>query len=105
MLEEAYGDYCPTIRTVELWFKRLKEGDFDVEDRERQGQPKKFEDQELETLLSEDSRQTLDEVSEQLGVNRSTVSKRLKALGFIQKQGNWLPHELKPRDVERRLMT
>ena len=22
--------------------------------------------------------------------------------GYIQKQGNWVPHELKPRDVERR---
>ena len=24
-------------------------------------------------------------------------------MGMIQKQGNWMPYELKPRDVERRL--
>ena len=24
-------------------------------------------------------------------------------MGMIQKQGNWVPYELKPRDVERRL--
>lgn len=30
------------------------------------------------------------------------ISHRLKALGFIQKVGNWVPHELKPRDMERR---
>jgi len=24
-------------------------------------------------------------------------------MGMIQKQGNWVPYELRPRDVERRL--
>ena len=28
-------------------------------------------------------------------VNESTVSKRLKVLGTIQKQGHWVPYELK----------
>jgi len=27
---------------------------------------------------------------------------RLVALEMIQKQGNWVPYELKPRDLERR---
>jgi len=26
-------------------------------------------------------------------------------LGMIQKQGNWVPYELKPRNVERRFFT
>ena len=26
----------------------------------------------------------------------------LKSAGYIQKQENWVPHDLKPRDVERR---
>jgi len=29
----------------------------------------------------------------------------LKSLGMIQKQGNWVPYELKPRNVERRFFT
>ncbi|KAG5319991.1 MOS1T transposase, partial [Pseudoatta argentina] len=40
-----------------------------------------------------------------LHVDESTVSKRLKGLGMIQKQGHWVPYELKPRDVERRFGT
>ncbi|KAG5313224.1 MOS1T transposase, partial [Pseudoatta argentina] len=40
-----------------------------------------------------------------LQVDESTVSKRLKGLGMIQKQGHWVPYELKPRDVERRFGT
>ena len=36
-----------------------------------------------------------------MGVTQTAILKRLKAAGYIQKQGNWVPHELKPRDVER----
>ena len=34
-------------------------------------------------------------------MTQAAFFKRPKALGFIQKQGNWVPYELKPRDVER----
>ena len=37
-----------------------------------------------------------------MGVTQAAISKRLKAAGYIQKQGNWVPHELKPKDLERR---
>ena len=73
-----------------------------MEDEERPGQPKKFEDEELEALLEEDCCQTQEELAESFGVTQAAISKRLKAARYIQKQGNWFPHELKPRDVERR---
>jgi len=38
-----------------------------------------------------------------LGVTQQAVSVRLRAMGMIQKQGNWMPYELKSRDVEKRL--
>lgn len=53
-------------------------------------------------LLDEDPCQTQEELAKSLGVTQKAISLRLKAMGFIQKQGNWVPHELKPRDVERR---
>lgn len=102
LLVEAYGQHAPTEKTCERWFARFKSGDFDTEDKERPGQPKKFEDEELEALLYEDCCQTQEELALSLGVTQQAISLRLKALGFIQKQGNWVPYELKPRDVERR---
>ena len=73
-----------------------------MEGEERPGQPKKFEDEELEALLDEYCCQTQDEPAESLGVTQVAISKRLKAAGYIQKQGNWVPHELKPTDVEHK---
>jgi len=69
------------------------------------GQPKKFEDKELEALLEEDQSQTQEELTESLEVTQQAVSIRLRAMGMIQKQGNWVPYELKSRDVERRFFT
>ena len=103
ILVETYGDHALSERTCRDWFNRFKNDDFDVQDRERSGAPKKFEDEELETLLDEDPCQTQSEVAKSLGVDRTTVSKRLTALGMIQKEGSWVPYDLKPRDVERRL--
>ncbi|MBF6176831.1 hypothetical protein IU476_35780, partial [Nocardia blacklockiae] len=47
-----YSDYTLAERTCQKWFARFKSGDFGLEDDERPGQPKKFEDDELKALLN-----------------------------------------------------
>ena len=63
----------------------LQNKDFKPEDKERSGAPKKFEDKELEEILDEDRSQTLPELGKTIQIDESTVSKRLKVLGMIQK--------------------
>ena len=55
ILMEVYGEHVLAERTCQKWFARFKTGDFGLEDEKRPGQPKKFEDEELEALLDEDS--------------------------------------------------
>ena len=102
VLVEVYDEHALVERTRQKWFARFKSGDFRLEDEERPGQPKKFEDEKVEAILDEDCYPTQEKLAESLGVTQAAISKRLKAAGYIQKQGNWVPHELKPRDVERR---
>jgi len=102
LLVEAYGEAALSETMCHDWFRRFKSGDFDVEDKEHDGRPKLVEDAELEALLGEDLCQTQEELAESLRIAQSTISMRLKALGMIQIQGNWVPYELKPRDLERR---
>jgi len=102
MLVEAYGDHALGKSQCYEWFKRFKSGNFDVEDEERGRPPKKFEDHELQALLDEDDTQTQQQLADQLNVTREAVSKRLKAMGKIQKVGKWVPHELNERQMENR---
>ena len=99
ILVEVYGEHALAERTCQKWFAQFKSGDFGLKDEERPGQPNNFEDEELEALLHEDFRRTREELAESLGVTQAAISKRLKAAGYIQKQRNWVPHELKPTDV------
>ncbi|XP_018402810.1 PREDICTED: uncharacterized protein LOC108779803 [Cyphomyrmex costatus] len=74
MLVEVYGDTAPTDKSCREWFQRFKNGDFSVEDKPRSGQPKKFEDKELEALLEEDQSQKQEKLAESLGLTQQDVS-------------------------------
>jgi len=100
-----YGEAALSERSCREWFQKFKNGEFDAEDKERSERSKVYEDAELEALLDEDSCQTQEELALTLGVTQQAISHRLKSLGMIQKQGNWVPYELKPRNVERRFST
>ena len=43
-LQKIYGDAALSETTCRDWFRHLKDGDFDVDDRPRQARPKAFED-------------------------------------------------------------
>ncbi|GBP70294.1 Mariner Mos1 transposase [Eumeta japonica] len=102
-LVEAYNETALSERTCREWFQKLKNGDFDVEDKDTNGRPKIYDDAELEELLEEDSSQTKKELALTLKVTQQAVSHRLKSLKIIHKQGNWVPYDLKPIDVQLRL--
>ena len=101
-LQKVYGDAALSETTCCDWFRRFKDGDFNVDNGPRKGRLKTFEDAELEALLDKDSCKTQEKLVSALGVTGQVISKRLHALGMIQKQGTWVPYDLKPRDVERR---
>lgn len=93
MLFDTYGEQAPSERCCRGWFYRFKSGDFDLKDKERSGQPQKFEDEELEALLVEDPHQTLQDLGESLAVNYTTVGRRLRAMGWTQEEGMWTKKE------------
>ena len=87
LLVKAYGNCGLLERTCQKWFQRFKSDDYDVNDKQRSGQPKKFEDNELQALLDKNSIQALQKLSAALNVTLMVVSKRLHAMGKIQKEG------------------
>lgn len=62
----ALGKDIVTYTTCKNLYERFREKDFNFKDKERPGQPKKFEDQELLHLLNQNSAQTKKELAVQL---------------------------------------
>ena len=54
----ALGESAVTHKTCKKWFQRFRNGDFDLSNRKRPGQPKKFGKEELEQLLEDNPTQT-----------------------------------------------
>ena len=50
ILLEVYDEHALTEQTYQKWFAQFKSGDFGLEDEERTGKPKKFEDAKLEAI-------------------------------------------------------
>ena len=48
---------------------------------------------------------TQEELAETIGMIQQAISNRLKAISMVQKQGKWVPYELKPRNLERHFFT
>ena len=70
ILVETYGDNALSDTTCRDWSRRFKNNDFKLEDKERSGAPKKFEEKEFEEILDEDRSQTLAELGKTLQVER-----------------------------------
>ena len=55
LLVERYGEAALSERICREWFQKVKNGVFDIEDKERSGRLKVHEDAEMEALLHQDS--------------------------------------------------
>ena len=71
--QEAYGEHALSEKMCRDWFRRSESGDFYFKDKERPGQPKNFEDEDLQALLNEDRCQTLKQLSDTLNVTEITA--------------------------------
>ena len=80
MLVEAYGDSALSETTCRDWFRRFKDGNFDLRDKKRKNRPRKFEDHQLQALLDEDDTHLRKMFAEQLGVTQPAISMRLRAM-------------------------
>ena len=60
-LVETYDEAALNETNCREWFQKFTNGEFDIDDKERSGRPKVYEDAELEGLLDQDSCQTEEE--------------------------------------------
>jgi histone-lysine N-methyltransferase SETMAR len=93
-IRSKFGEDSVSDRVAQHWFRRFRDGDESLEDRERSGRPQAFDDATLRDCIESDPRQTCADVALELKCDESTARKRLHELGFTKKLDKWVPHIL-----------
>ena len=102
-LQKVYGDAALSETTYRDWFNRFKDGDFDFDDRPREGRPRTFKDDDViyyellkpnETITRERYRTQLMRLSRALRVKRALYEQRREKV--ILQHDNARPHVAKP---------
>ena len=102
-LQKVYGDAALTKTTCRDWFRRSRDGDFDIDDRPRERRPKTFEDVDIiyyellklnETITGGRYRTQLMRLSRALREKRPQYEQRQEKV--ILQHDNARPHVAKP---------
>lgn len=96
-INQVYGPNSINERTVQLWFKKFRSGDFSLEDAPRSGRPTVIQDDNLKAMVEADPSQTVRGIAEELGVSHHAVEDGLKRIGKVKKLEKWVPHDLNDR--------
>ena len=89
--------------TANNWFRRFQNGDTDLEDRPRTGRPEELDDEALLEEVEEDPKASTRDLSAVLSCHYSTVDRHLRQLGFEPMRPRVVPHELTPKQAQRRI--
>ncbi len=103
MLREAYGEHVLGLSQYYEWYQKFRSGCFEIHNEPRGRPHKVYEFKELETLLEEDCSQTQQQLADQLGVTKQSISLRLKSMGKVLKLGKWIRHDLTDRRRRKKM--
>ena len=84
---EAFKNICAVytdavkVRTCQLWYKRFKNGDFDISDKPRSGRRPTLNEKLLKETIKLDPHQSTRVLAQKLNVSCSTVHEHLKRIG------------------------
>ena len=90
-------------RDAQLWFKKFREGQYDLEDLPRSGRPREINDDEIMDLVEGDTTISLRSCADILGCSYTAVENRLKELGKTWRYGVIVPHEFTADQLQARV--
>ena len=97
----VYGEGAVTDRTCPKWFVKFHTGDFSLDDAPRLGgRPVEVDSDQIETLIENNQRYTMQEIADILKVSKSSTENHLQQLGYVHHFDVWVPHKLSKKNLD-----
>uniref|UniRef100_A0A0K0FGW8 Histone-lysine N-methyltransferase SETMAR (inferred by orthology to a human protein) n=1 Tax=Strongyloides venezuelensis TaxID=75913 RepID=A0A0K0FGW8_STRVS len=84
-INEAFGENLVSRATAKRWFKKFKEGDESLKNKERKRPDSVNDIEELKGVVEANPRQTVREIAGALEVSKSSVSRHLQQIEKTKK--------------------
>lgn len=98
----VYGTDAITERACQIWYKKFKSGNFEVQDALRSGRPMETSDDQIKSIIEIDRHVTVREIAGQLQISKTAASRHLVRLGYVKKLDIWIPHQLSKNHLMQR---
>ncbi|CAG9791971.1 unnamed protein product [Diatraea saccharalis] len=92
-------------RTVRFWFKRFRDGNFNLKNEPRGRPPTQVNNDKLREMVEADPSQTSQELAAWFNVTLPTILTHLCQINKIKKYEKWVPHDLTDLQKETRVVT
>uniref|UniRef100_A0A0K0G4S5 Histone-lysine N-methyltransferase SETMAR (inferred by orthology to a human protein) n=1 Tax=Strongyloides venezuelensis TaxID=75913 RepID=A0A0K0G4S5_STRVS len=91
-INETFGENVVSYSTVQRWFKKSREGSEDFENKKREKPESILENDVLREIVEIIPSTTVSELTRELNVSKSTVSRHLQEIEKTKKLNRWIPH-------------
>lgn len=99
----VYGCNAVSERTVQEWFARFRQGNFELKDRTRSGRPMVDKDNEIMEIIKQDRHISSYDIAKELGISQQTILNHIEKLGYKKKLDIWVPHNLSQQNLISRI--
>lgn len=84
-----FGSKAITERSVQRWFLKFRDKDFNLKNLPRVKNESKVSDNVLKDIMAKDPKQTTRQLATQLRVDQSTIVRRLRQIGMVRELNQW----------------
>ncbi|CAK9806173.1 Mariner Mos1 transposase [Anthophora plagiata] len=99
----VYGTDAVDDSTCRKWFRKFKQGNFNLKDALHVGRPVTTNIDQMKTLIDNNRHATTYDIAQTLNVTAMTISRHTRKLGLIKKLDTWVPHQLTEKNITDRI--
>ena len=102
---DVYSDRSITVQIVRNWFRRFRNGNFNLKDEDLSGCPSTTDTDLIKAYLDEYPRFSVREIADALNIPQTTIHEHLTNLGYVNRYEMWVPHQLTESNLLNRIST
>lgn len=102
-LKKRFGRENFDSKTVSLWFKRFRLGDYSCKDRPLPKRETRITDEQLKDYIEENPQSTTVDIAQKFNYSTSQICRRFRKMGWVQKLDKWVPYRLNDAQKKKRV--